>query len=69
MEIKSFSKENNVFLVGGLQEYLDLTAVDSCKDKGFQTVKYATTNHTPPSPCLSKCFVETLWVFSELWVA
>ena len=34
-EIKSDRTENNICLVGGLQEYCDLTYVNSSKNKGF----------------------------------
>lgn len=42
---------------------LDLTKADSCKNKGFQTKKFATTNHTPPSPCLSNALLKPHGVF------
>ena len=50
IETKSCRTENNICLVGGLQEQHDLTYVDKCKNKGLNTKKLAATNHAPPGP-------------------
>ena len=50
IETKSCRTENNIGLVGGLQEQHDLTYVHQCKNKGSNTEKLAATNHAPPGP-------------------
>ena len=39
--------ENNLCVVGGIQEHYDLTQANSCKTKDSHTEPGA-TNHTPP---------------------
>ena len=50
IETKSCRTENNICLVGGLQEQHDLTYMDKCQNKGSNTKKLAATNHAPPAP-------------------
>ena len=50
IETKSCRTENNICLVGALQEQHDLTYVDKCKNKGLNTKKLAAINHALPRP-------------------
>ena len=49
-ETKSYRTENNICLVGGLQERHDLICVDRCKNKDSNAKKLAATNHAPSAP-------------------
>lgn len=57
--------ENNTCFDGGLYEHDGgLTYVDTCKNKESHTKKFATTDHTTPSPSQCKGFAES---FQGLW--
>ena len=60
--------ENNICLVEIYKSIITWQQSDH-KNKGFDTKKFATTNHTSPLPFLEKSFAESLqgvWVFSGM---
>lgn len=52
--------ENNIYLVGGLQEYYDLTYVETSRINYSQTKRFATANQATLAHCLEKCLDEML---------
>ena len=76
MEIKSCRPENNICLVGGLQEHCEQTYVDSCKNRGLShplwslagTKKFATASHMPSPFSIKEAWILTpiRWFFGTL---